>query len=233
MAKVLALDIETSPLLTYTWGLYEQDVIKKLRPFTILSVAYQWLGSKTEVISCEKESEKSLLTKLHKLMDEADVIIAHNGDSFDIKKINARFIVHKFNPPSPYKTIDTKKEAKRVACFDSNSLENLGVDLSEGEKIKHRGFAMWEGCMAGNARDWADMRKYNKKDVDLLVKIYLRLRGWMKHHPELTFENGKCPSCLSSHVISRGIRILRNGRKKRLQCQSCGNWFQRGIKSGA
>jgi len=76
-------------------------------------------------------------------------------------------MVYNFSRPNPYKTIDTKKEFKKVAAFDSNSLNNLGVDLGEGEKIKHRGFEMWEGCMVGNKRDWYDMKRYNIKDVFL------------------------------------------------------------------
>lgn len=222
-SKVLLLDIETSPLLTYTWGLYEQNVIKKLKPFTILSVAYQWLGEPTEVIACDNLTERELLAKLHKLLDEADIVIAHNGDSFDIKKINARFLVHNFKPPSPYKTIDTKKVAKSVACFDSNSLNNLGIDLDEGEKIKHRGFDMWEGCMAGNKRDWHDMKRYNKKDVDLLSRIYLRLRPWIKNHPR-TSEHSVCQHCGSSDHQSRGYSLTSKGLKfRRLQC-ACGAW---------
>lgn len=227
--RILLLDIETSPLTCYTWGLYDQNVVKKIKTFSILSVAYQWFGQKTKVLACDNQSEKSLLSKLHKLLDQADVVIAHNGDSFDIKKINARFIVHKYNPPSPYKTIDTKKEAKKVAAFDSNSLNNLGIDMDEGEKIKHRGFDMWEGCMSGNKRDWDDMKRYNKKDVDLLARIYLRLRAWMKNHPNVTLYSKSnpesCPKCTSDKVQRRGFDVKKSKKYQRFQCQDCGGWF--------
>ena len=233
MPKILAIDIETSPLTSYTWGIYEQDVIKRIKTFTILSVAYQWLGEKTKVIACDNQTEKQLLEKLHALLDEADVVMAHNGDSFDIKKINARFIVHKMNPPSPYKTIDTKKEAKKIAAFDSNSLNNLGIDMGEGEKIKHRGFDMWEGCMAGNSRDWADMKRYNKKDVDLLVRVYMRLRPWMKNHPDVRNEVlTNCPKCDSSNTQKRGMRRTLTRFYYRCQCLSCGGWFRGDIVNG-
>lgn len=219
------MDIETSPIIGYTWNVYETDVIKRIKSFTILSVAYQWFGDKTKVIACDELTEQELLKKLHALLDEADIVIAHNGDSFDIKKINSRFIVHKFSPPSPYKTIDTKKEAKKIAAFDSNSLENLGIDLDEGEKIKHRGFAMWEGCMAGKKSDWNDMKRYNKKDVDLLYRVYHRLRGWIKNHPNIS-ESGECPNCESTKTQKRGTLSTRVSRYQRLQCQSCGAWFR-------
>lgn len=166
--KLLCIDLETAPIVAYTWQMYDTNVIKRIKTFTILSFAYKWLGEKVQVEACDTQSEKSLLLKLNRLLSSAEIVVAHNGDSFDIKKINARFMVHKINPPSPYRTIDTKKVAKSVACFDSNSLENLGTDLEEGEKIKHRGFDMWLGCMAGKQCDWDDMKKYNMQDVVLL-----------------------------------------------------------------
>lgn len=224
--KILLIDIETSPLISYTWGLYEQNVIKRIKTFTILSVAYQWLGSKTQVIACDTVTERQLLTKLHKLLSEAEIVIAHNGDSFDVKKINARLIVHNLSPPSPYQTVDTKKVAKQVAMFDSNSLNNLGIDMAEGEKIKHRGFDMWEGCMAGNPKDWADMKRYNKQDVDLLARIYLRLRPWMKNHPDLRGTHEKCPKCFSGNIISKGVFRGATKSRQRLRCKDCGGWFR-------
>lgn len=233
MIKTLLIDIETSPLISYTWGIYEQDVIKRIQSYTILSVAYKWIGKSTQVLSIDRQTELSLLKKLHKLMNEADVIVAHNGDSFDIKKINARFIIYKINPPSPYRTIDTLKEAKKIAAFDSNSLNSLGIDMGEGEKVKHRGFDMWEGCMAGNKKDWADMRRYNKRDVDLLYKVYLRLRPFMKNHPDVRNEVlTNCPKCDSSNTQKRGMRRTLTRFYYRCQCLSCGGWFRGDIVNG-
>jgi len=225
--KVMLADIESSPLITYNWGLYEQDAIKKIKSFTILSFAYKWLDEPVQVLACDTMSEKKLLGEIWKLLDEADLVIAHNGDSFDIKKINTRFIIHKMSPPSPYKTIDTKKVAKSVAAFDSNSLNNLGIDMDEGEKIKHRGFDMWEGCMAGVQRDWDDMKRYNKQDVVLLEKVYKRLVPWIKNHPRVSDKPNSCPNCGSSKIQSRGEAFTKHGKYNRFVCE-CGKWL-RGI----
>lgn len=229
--KILLIDIETSPLVCYTWGLYEQDVIKKIKQSTILSVAYQWLGQKTKVMSCAQMSEHHLLKRLHRLLSDADIVVAHNGDAFDIKKINTRFIIHNILPPSPYQTIDTKMVAKSVGAFDSNSLNNLGIDMSEGEKLRHRGFDMWEGCMAGKSRDWRDMKRYNKKDVDLLAKVYLRLRPWMKNHPEVRpADRGVCQSCSNDNLQRRGTFMTKTKVYTRYQCLSCGSWNKEILK---
>lgn len=231
-AKILFIDIETSPIIGYSWGMYEQNIIKRLKATSILSVAYKWFDQKTKVIACDNQSEKSLLLQLRLLLNEADIVVAHNGDSFDIKKINSRFIVHRIPPPDPYKTIDTRTEAKRIAAFDSSSLENLGIDLGEGEKIKHRGFTMWEGCMAGKSRDWSDMKKYNKKDVDLLYRVYMRLRGWMKRHPNVTLyelhPDLACPVCKSVRINKRGYDYRVATVVQRYVCRDCFKTFYAG-----
>ena len=50
--KILIVDIETTPLTSYTWGIYEQNVIKVVKDWKILCFAYKWLGEKnTEVVS--------------------------------------------------------------------------------------------------------------------------------------------------------------------------------------
>lgn len=206
--------------------MYDQNAIKRIKGFTILSFSYKWLYGKVQVESCRNQSEKSLLLKLHKLLCECEIAVAHNGDSFDFKKINARFIVHRLPPPSPYRTIDTKKEAKRIAAFDSNSLNNLGIDLCEGEKIKHRGFDMWEGCLSGKRADWLDMERYNKQDVELLERIYLRLRPWMSHHPHLRTPGLSCPKCGGQHSQRRGFYHSQSGSYARFQCLTCHGWFR-------
>lgn len=215
-------------MVTYTWGLYEQNVIKKLKQSTILSFSYKWLHGKTQVEACDTQTEFQLLQKLHILLDKANIVIAHNGDAFDIKKINSRFMIHKIPPPSPYVTIDTKKAFKSVAGFDSNSLNNLGIDLGEGEKVEHRGFPMWEGCMAGNKKDWADMKRYNKQDVELLERIYLRVRPWIKTHPSVVLQDKtslRCQRCASDNLKKSGFRYTKTTKIQRYFCNNCFGYF--------
>ncbi len=133
--RVLIFDIESAPNLGYIWGKYEQDVLSYVKEWYMLSFAFKWLGEeKTHVFGLpqyplykkDKMNDKQLVESLWKLFDEADIIIAHNGNSFDIKKSNARFIFHGMKPPSPYKSIDTKLVAKRSFNFNSNKLDDLG-----------------------------------------------------------------------------------------------------------
>lgn len=237
--KILLIDLETCPSLGYVWQKWQTDVIAFKEDWHILSFAAKWLGSKKMIsyglndfktFKKNKDDDRELVQKLWELMDEADVIMAHNGDEFDVKKANARFISHGLNPPSPYITIDTKKVAKRYFKFDSNSLDELGRYLGLGRKLHHTGFNMWLGCMNGDLASWKMMLKYNRYDVILLEKVYLKLRGWMKNAPNLNSFMGttsKCPNCGKSGLQKRGFGYNRTSQYQRYQCigpQGCGAW---------
>lgn len=236
--KILLYDIETMANLAYVWGKYEQDVVAYEREWYMLSFSYKWLGeSKTYVHSLpeydtwkkDKTSDKELVQALWNLFNEADVIIAHNGNSFDQKKSNARFIANELPPPKPYKQIDTKLVAKKYFNFNSNKLDDLGNYLGLGRKINTGGFDLWLGCASGDMGAWKKMCDYNKQDVILLEKVYLKLRGWDQAHPNLALLNGDlhaCPNCQSHNVTKRGTAISRVSKYQRWQCQDCSAWHQ-------
>lgn len=224
MLKILLFDIETRPLLSYTWGLWDQNVIRVKEEFEILSVAWKWLGeTKINFLSKEgKKSDKVVVKKIHALLNESDVVIGHNCKQFDVKKAQARFIVHGLLPTSPFLIIDTKCEAKKYFKFDSNSLDNLGQYLGVGRKEKTGGFDLWLQCMADDPKAWKQMEKYNKQDVALLEKVYLKLRPWIKTQNVDNFTS--CPKCGSTELQSRGRSRSLAGYYRKFQCKQCGGW---------
>jgi DNA polymerase elongation subunit (family B) len=235
-AKVLLFDIETSPMLSYTWGMWEQDVIEVEKTWYILSFAAKWLGGKkTEVYGLcdfkgyrsDKSDDRHLVEKLHKLLEEADYVIAHNGDVFDLKKANARFIFHRIPPTKPYVSIDTLKIARRYFKFESNKLDDLGQYLGVGRKLPHTGKHLWFGCMKGDMKSWRKMKAYNVQDVLLLEQVYLAMRGWSKNHPNLNVVSRKvnaCPKCQSTNIQKRGFVLTRTSEAQRYQCRDCLGW---------
>lgn len=235
-ARIALVDIETSPMVSYTWGAYEQNVLKILEQSQIICFSHKWLGEKKihvksiadyDTYRKGKIDDRKLVRDLWMVLDEADVVIAHNGDSFDIKKSNIRFAAHDFDSPSFYKTIDTKKVAKRYFRFDKNNLGELGLYFAEGNKMSTGGFELWDQCIAGDPKAWAKMKLYNRRDVELLERIYLRLRPFMADHPNLNVIEGTtqaCPSCGGKHLQARGFNFTRTGRSQRHQCVDCGAW---------
>ncbi len=239
MSKVLVYDIETSPIISYNWGIWEQNAIEVIEDWQILTVAYKWLGDKkVSVIGQDdfieyvpgENNDRILVEFLRDLFDEADVVIAHNGDAFDQKKSQARMLAHQLTPPSPYQQIDTYKIAKKYACFSFNKLDYLGEKLGVGRKSKSGGFDTWKGCLAGDKKAWNLMKKYNKHDVELLERVYLKLRPWITSHPAMNVMDGRpqaCPKCGEGPLQRRGTaKINKTTYAERYQCQACGGWSQ-------
>jgi hypothetical protein len=227
-AKVLLLDIETSPILGYAWRPWDTSLIHIVKDWELMSIAWKWLHAKEMgCVSRAVVTEKELCDIIHLMLDQADLVVAHNGDRFDIKKIQAKLKEHQFAPPSPFKTVDTLKAARNHFAFTSNKLDDLCQKLKLGEK-KESNKQLWIDCMAGDAKAWKKMEAYNKHDVVLLEKLYLELRPWMPRHPNMGVHTGSgevsCGHCGSESVQSRGYYHTNTGTYHRLFCNSCRGW---------
>jgi len=234
--KVLVYDLETSPNLGWVWGKYEQNVLEYEQEWHIMTIAWKWLGEKkTHVLGLDDfdlykkdpTDDFGLVLKLHELFDQADVLIAHNGDTFDKKKAHARFLYHDMTPPSPTQTIDTLKIARKHFKFNSNKLDDLGEHLKLGRKVSTGGFKLWMDCMKGDPKAWAKMKRYNKQDVVLLEDIYYKLRPWITSHPSVALADGRpmtCPNCGAPEMELAGMTYTKTATYERFQCGSCKAW---------
>jgi hypothetical protein len=233
--NIVYLDIETAPQLGYSWGVWETNIIEVYRDWYMLSFAVKINDGPTKAYALpdykgykkDKTNDYLLIKDLWNILDGADVVVAHNADAFDVKKSNARFLVHKLPPPSPFKTVDTLKLARTKFRFDSNKLDDLCRYLDIGRKLPHEGKDTWLGCMSGDPKSWKTMVKYNKHDVDLLYEVYMRLRPWATNHPPIGVLVGRpeaCPICGSDKLQARGTSVTRKHKYHRFHCQSCGGW---------
>lgn len=219
------LDLEISANELYTYGFYEPTVLGVKKEWEILSFSAK-IGSKFIVFSRKEYSEYSLLLLLWDILDNADIVVAHNGDKFDIKKINARFIKYGLTPPSPYKTIDTLKVARKHFGFNSNRLDDLGEYLDVGRK-QATPKNLWLRCQHGEIEAFKILEKYNEQDVRLLEKIYDKLLPWIDNHPLMGIYSDTplvCPKCGGEHLQRRGTARNKTREYQRYQCLSCGSW---------
>ena len=241
--RIILWDIETTPLVSYTWGTWQTDVIKVKEDWGILCFAWKVIGQKKvhivarpdfeEEYAANPDDDFKVVEALHEVLSSADITIAHNGDQFDIQKANARFIIHGFDPPTPSQSIDTLKVARRSFAFTSNKLDDLGQTLGLGKKARHNGIATWIGCMDGDPQSWSVMTKYNARDVKLLEAVYLRLRPWIIGHPNMALLSEMpdgCPNCGEHALVKQGFKKLRTMKYQRYQCNNCGAW-SRGTKA--
>jgi hypothetical protein len=234
-SRGLVFDIETSPLITYAWGIWEANAIELIEDKQILSVAWQWVGEKKVHVVGQDDfknyvpgvnNDIEVVKTIWKLLEEADYGVAHNGDSFDFKIVNARIMAHDLPPYSPVKQIDTKKIAKRVAGFTSNRLKDLARDLKVAQKGDPGGFATWKGCLAGDPKSWKRMKKYNKLDIPPLMDLYLKFRPWDKSGFQLNVAEGRpaaCPKCGGPKMhAGMKYRATNTNLYQYFRCMDCG-----------
>src|SRR5210317_96459 len=134
--RILVWDIENAPIEAYVWDHYDTNVLHTIEDSYLLCAAYRWYGEDepTQWVrkALPKGNDKALVKEIWHLLDEADYVVAHNGDRFDQKKANARFLKWGLEPPSPYVQIDTLKEAKRHFKLASNKLDEIARFLGVG-----------------------------------------------------------------------------------------------------
>jgi DNA polymerase elongation subunit (family B) len=237
LPKILIFDIETSPLEAYV---YQKSVWKaNIGPEKIISPWYtitwsaKWLFSDyvmSDRLTSEEatnEDDSRITKSLWNLFDEADILIAHNGDGFDIPNMNTRFLVNGLTPPSPYQRIDTLKVARKEFGFTHNGLDALAGTLGLQGKIQTN-FDLWKRCKRGEDAALIEMETYNIQDVRLLEEVYLELRPWIRSHPSAALfiesEEMVCPACGHSHLEQRGFYLTQVSKFETYQCQNskCG-----------
>jgi DNA polymerase elongation subunit (family B) len=228
--RILLLDIETSPHRVYVWSLFDQvvNLDRVIEAGGTLSWAAKWYGTKGIMFnSLQKEKAKGgMIKEIHALLEEADVVVHYNGKKFDIPVLNKEFILAGLTPPSGYKEIDLYHVVKHRFRFASNKLSYVSGALGIGAKTNHKGMELWKGCMDGDKKSWAVMEKYNKQDVNLLEKLYVKVLPWIKQHPNhgLYVDEGRpvCKNCGSKHVIKNGVEFTTIGKYHRFRCGDCG-----------
>ncbi len=235
--KVLIFDIETAPILGYVWSLWEQNVAlnQMHTDWYVLSWSAKWLNAPADQVmymdqrkAPHIENDAEILRVIWKLLDEADIVITQNGVHFDVKKLNARFLMNGMPPPSSFKHIDTKLLASKIFGFTSNKLEYMTEKLCKKyKKLKHKefaGFELWSECLKGNLAAWKEMEVYNKHDVLALEELYKIMEPWD------TFINFNLYHDKEEHICRCGsIEFKKNGffytaasKFQRYKCLECG-----------
>ncbi len=236
-AKILLLDIESSPTMAAIWKLWKENIgLEQIKEdWFIMSYAAKWLGGNNIIQDdCRHTgNDKELLTGLHTLMSEADVVVCHNV-KFDVPKIKARLLLNGFTPTSQFKTYCTLEAAKRVFGFTSNKLAYLADKLSKVKKsshVKFPGFTLWSECLKGNMEAWEEMKVYNIDDIHSLEDVYLAIRPWDDKHPNVNVHTTStkicCPVCGSEDikkVDEETLAYTNTGVYHNYFCNNCGKY---------
>lgn len=232
--RILFFDIETAPITGYTWGTYEQSVIKVLKDWFVLSYAAKFKGDERffyldQRFSTPIDDDFMLLSGIHHLLSESDIVIGHNSARFDHRKLNARFIKHGLAPLNHYQVIDTLKIARKHFAFTSNKLADLAkfldCDIQKSTHSKFPGFSMWDECMKSNTDAFAEMESYNKTDVAVLEAVFNKLAPWDQTLNIQSFYQRQVCICGSENFFKDGFRFTKQGKFQIFRCHQCSKTF--------
>ena len=232
-ARILTIDIETRPHVVYSWGMWRQNhhMDQIVQEGGILCFAAKWFGEPDVIFHAEPDGKDRMLRAAWDLLTSADVVVTYNGDKFDLPRLNQEFMLQGWGPPAPFKSIDLIKTNRRRFDLPSRKLDYLAQRSGVGAKVKHDGFQLWVDCMAGDAKAWAKMRKYNEGDVKITERTYLRLLPWLEGSAHMGLiindesQGSRCPNCGSTKLRKHGKPVRAFVRSYSLyRCSNCQSW---------
>lgn len=237
--KILTIDVETSPMLAWTFSLnkpyisYDQ-VVEQTR---VICWAAKWYGEDQILYRSEyHHGREAMIRQAWNLLNEADIVIHFNGDSFDVPHLRREFELLGLPPFAPFQTIDLYKQLRKTMYFPNNKLDTMVKRLGIGAKVNHEGFPLWIKCLTDSdpeaqKKSWSLMRRYNKGDILVTENLYTETREWLPNHPNMGLyvedpNDGitRCAICQSEDLRKEGFRFTAVGKYPRFQCRECGRW---------
>lgn len=238
--KRLFFDIETSPNIGYFWRtgyrlrIGPENIIGERK---IICASWKWEGEdEVHSITWKKnpkglkglmkdDKDKRVVKKIAKLLNEADEVVGHNGDKFDINWVRGRCI--QFEIPLTPRIIcqDTYKLARRYLNINNYKLDYIAQYLNIGQKLETGGFDLWVETVEGNNEALETMVKYCEQDVLLLEKVWNRMQPYVPAKSHTTGRPSECPECGSENVHIHKRRRTASGYKKiQFKCKDCGKY---------
>lgn len=234
--KILFFDLENAPSVVAAFQRWDVNISQDhviTEGSWLISASWKFLDedevhgvvlTKEEAL---EQNDSRIVAELYEAIEKADIVVAHNLKKFDWPLLKTRLVLNGFPPLPTVKLVDTLRIAKGLK-FNSNKLDSLGEVLGIGRKIQNSGISLWIKCMEGCTDSLEEMLEYNKGDVLLLEKVYLRLRAWDLNHPNVSMyysdTETRCPVCGSSSVDETGNSVYTSASEfKELQCGHCGH----------
>lgn len=183
----LYFDLEVSKSMYYSYGrkvkgewLRGADLVHE---YFIIAWAASYIGGGKVFSACVTPeqalnwTDAEILAPLHDLLSSAAVLVGHNVDAYDLKKVNTRFIINGWKPIQNHdgkakKTEDSLKIVRSRFAFEDNTLDALCVKFGIDGKDKITDDDWREVLKTGNQGTLDKIHKYCRGDVRNGKKLY-------------------------------------------------------------
>jgi len=208
-------------------------------PTRILCFAAKWYGEEKVHFHAAWDDDdidayQKMIRAAWELLDAADIVVGWNSTKFDVQHLQAAFGRLEMGPPSPFRSIDLMKVAKKnfAAGEMSLKLDWFSRQWLGDKKVSHEGRDLWHDIRHGNREQRRAaqklMKQYNKHDVRLTEQLFDRFKPWTGINFALYQNEGDgqpiCTSCGSNDVHKRGFFYTTAFKYQRYRCNKCGSW---------
>lgn len=244
LPKVLIFDVETSYASALLWpqfhGKQHIPIDNMLTDWYTFCWAGKWLFQNEtfgalinpdNILRARRNFDRDtddydVIKPLWDKLNEADCVIGYNSNSFDIRKMNARFLKYDLNPPLPFRSIDLYETVKTQFETSSGKLDFINSYLNIPVKLGTDG-KLWRECWMGNSESLEKMYEYNINDAEITESLYLKIRKWIKNHPNFNIYDDavvgdKCKICHKDLEWQDKYHTTPVGKYQIFRCSGCG-----------
>ncbi len=227
-------DIETSPNVVLSWrtgyklSIPPDNIIQEK---AIICICWKWEGHKRVFsLTWDKGNDEAMVRKFMLVAAEADELVAHNGDNFDLKWFNTQCLQYGIQPLPEPKTIDTLKIARRRFKLNSNKLDYL-AQLLLGKGKHNVPFETWKKIVLENdPKALVEMVEYCKEDVRILEEVYEKISPFhdVQTHAGVFMGRPKytCAKCGSYNTRRKKRRVTAKGTEQHsMVCKDCSKYY--------
>lgn len=238
------LDLESQRAVVETFSLFSNftHIDRVLTPSRLLCFAAQWYGDEKLFFHAawdddDEYSYDLMLRAAWNLVNEADFVVGWNNTRFDDQWLQAEFGRLGLGRPSPFKSLDLMKVAKKNfgAGLMSRKLDWSARQWLGDRKSSHAGLDLWYEIRYGDVKSKRKaqkvMRAYNEQDVLLTSRLLDRFWPWTGINVALYEDNPEgCSKCSSTDLVKDGLYRTSTQVYQQYRCKACGGW-SRGPRS--
>lgn len=218
--RILLIDIESTDLKAdFGW---------------MMGFGWQWYGEdkvhtigihQTKPFLKGRVDDDSELTRLaYELITQADSVVFHYGDRFDMKFIKTRLLAIGLYLPKIH-TVDTWMVSRSNLLLQRNSMAKI-AEFVGGQQKGHEGMMVWRKARLGHVPSIRKIMKYCAQDIRTLHSVFEKLRPYCKmvNHNEFYAVKG-CKNCGSQNYKMNGKKYRLGGIVQEYQCNDCSTYF--------
>lgn len=229
----LFFDIETSPMILYSWNIGKKVYLTPdniIKEGAIICICWKWQDDEhIYSLRWDNGNDAEMLREFVEVANEADEIVAHNGDNFDIKWLRTQCLKYRIPCFPDYRTIDTLKWSRSGFRFASNKLDYISKFLG-GEGKTKVDYNLWKKVMAGDNEALEEMVEYCENDVLELQNVFEVLSQYTMPKTNIAILEGgerwHCPHCASDNVHKSKTRSTAAGIiRHQMRCGDCTRYF--------